>query len=261
MNNLPQELVDLIVDQLYFQSADSLHWRQALTRCSMSSSRFRTSCLRWLFRSVPLGDGPQRRNLASFRELIMSSPRLVALIRELEVRHYFNIQLSLLQQVLSDLPRLQSLLLDAVGLRGAPTAMKPIPLRNLYLKRVITNDDITLNTLLGLFSGIEHFTLQTLNLATPVDRHSGYPEPRLQLKQLSLFMLVTTSMAARRAKDILHTMNYAVASCTTLRACLSPLCLAEWGTLISSVGRSIVNLEFLRLERLREKGRPTALRH
>ena len=81
MDNLPQELVDLIVDQLYFESVDSLHWREALTRYSMSSSRLRAACLRWLFRSVSVTHDAEHRNLASFWELTESSSRLVALFR------------------------------------------------------------------------------------------------------------------------------------------------------------------------------------
>ena len=161
MENLPQELVDLIVDQLYFESADSLHWREALTCYSMSSSRLRASCLRWLFQSVSLANELEHRNLASFHELITSSPRLVTFIQELQVRRT-NIQLPSLQQILSDLPQLQILLLGGVSLHGAPAAVKPIPLCSLSLSYVATSDGIMLNTLLGLFSEIEHFKLHVM---------------------------------------------------------------------------------------------------
>ena len=158
MDNLPQELVDLIVDQLYFESSNSLHWRQALTRYFMSSSRLRAACLRWLFRSASVTHDLIHRDLESFRDLIASSPRLVTLTQELEVHHDNSTQLSLLQQVLSSLPRLQYLLLNDVSLLGVPIAVKPIPLRSLSLRYLTAKSDITLNTLLGLFPRIEHFT-------------------------------------------------------------------------------------------------------
>ena len=256
MDNLPQELVDLIVDQLYFESANSLYWRQTLTRYSMSSTRFRAACLRWLFRSVSVEDGSQSRNLASYRALITSSPCLVSFIQELQVQ-LANIQLPLLQQILSDLPRLHSLVLVNVSLFGAPTPVKT-PLRSLSLSHVTTNDSIVLNTLLGLFLGIEHFKLHVWNPTLLVDDRIDYLNPPLQLKQLSLSTAVTTAV---NAQYLFRAIRNAVASCMTLRACLVPLYLEEWGALISSVARSIVNLEFAHVIRPGGLGRFSAQRN
>ena len=123
----------------------------------------------------------------SFCQFIMSSPRLAVLIQELEVRRYSSIQLPPLQQVLSDLPRLQSLSLSIVSLLGAPTPVKTPP-RSLSLSCVATND-IALNAILGLFSGIECYTLFITDLTLLVLDLSDCLELRLQLKHLSIAVL------------------------------------------------------------------------
>lgn len=74
-------------------------------------------------------------------------------------------------------------------------------------------------------------------------------------------MVTVNSGNTRRAKDLFRTINNVVTSCTTLRAWLLPLFLEEWPALISSVARSIVNLELIRVNHFRGTGRYTALKH
>ena len=191
MDNLPQELVNHTVNELWRESSNSLNWRQTMTNCSMLSPPFRAACLPYLFRSVCVTDLSGNRDLESLRQLIASSAHLIPLIEELDIRHIDDIQPSFLKQVLSELPRVRSLLLEDASFSDfpkfeAPVVMKPTSLRS--LKYFVCDNGPMLYTLLGLFPEIEQFTICVDYIPTKVQTVGSfdYPGPRLQLKELTV---------------------------------------------------------------------------
>ncbi|KAJ7339763.1 hypothetical protein DFH08DRAFT_1082372 [Mycena albidolilacea] len=78
MVHLAQELVDTIVDEL----ADSGCSMSVLGACSLTASPFRSSCCRYLFRSMYLSEAVEFERTS---DLLTSSPDLGPYFRELEV--------------------------------------------------------------------------------------------------------------------------------------------------------------------------------
>jgi hypothetical protein len=189
MDSLPQEVVDMIVEELY---SDNQYGRTATRNCSLSSRTLRYASLRCIFRTVAVSQLIETRNLNAFTRVILTAPYITQCIRKLSL---WGVEITLdeLCNVLSKLTQLDEMMLLGIDLdSGAhlPDTRK-FSLRSLTIGWVYPEGrGARLHRLLGIFRTVRDLTLsnirQAIFLASDTPSKSAVPSLDWQPTSLTL---------------------------------------------------------------------------
>lgn len=236
MERIPQELVNAVVDQLIFD-------RAALVACSLLSHSWRVPALRLLFAAVYINGARSQQKFKAFADFMAESPHLAYYVEEIEMhgKSRTQLELNILVDILTVLPRLRALRLDKIKLwdRKIPTTQTfPLEFLDLYFVcgRSTPKGRCTIVDLLHLFPRLRHLKLDVFLDSFLTKAHndtrlmpwSGVPEITLYLAGSAELNTWLCSAATK---------------CRTLRVFVQESNLEELGVLNKHNGAELENLE------------------
>lgn len=236
MDVFPQEMVDAVIDCV---SID----RKALVACSTVSSSWRTSSLRWLFKTIKVIYETRINHLQHFSQFLSVSPHaatcVVSLTLHCEDEPPGSVDTDLLVSILSTLPSLRSLSLDCLEIWNNHAIASPLefPLQSLFLRRLILNGGCSLASLLKLFP-----YLKELSIHENCDGLIPEAEDAAHLHSFALYKLSLKSPS----RPLVTFLRKYITSCTSLHLVnIQVDSHEELGKFINSFSSSLSDVSFL----------------